>query len=247
MSDAKDIAANQTTHVATTNAIDKIIDVTFLRSIAVTVCYGSVVEIVAQVVNMQVRYFFYVNGMAKSRRAEEAGNFEACLEIAARCFATFDQSAIGPLAAERSHTMSEGNVKKNDSTRAFEAMSTLFPALWTGMIVGVSFIATPAKFLAPSLGARAAFDVGRSTFELFNSIEVVLAIVLLAIALYRENRALVKLVAASLFAITVIQALVVLPVLSDRVSAIIAGYGVAPSYAHTLYGLMEVMLTPCMG
>ena len=54
MSDAKDIAANQTTHVATTNAIDKIIDVTFLRSIAVTVCYGSVVEIVAQIAELTV-------------------------------------------------------------------------------------------------------------------------------------------------------------------------------------------------
>jgi hypothetical protein len=34
----------------------------------------------------------------------------------------------------------------------------------SGMIFGVSFIATPAKFLAPSLDLAQALDVGRATF-----------------------------------------------------------------------------------
>lgn len=127
--------------------------------------------------------------------------------------------------------------------RALEALSALFPAVWLGMIVGVSFIATPAKFLAPSLGSRAAFDVGRATFELFNSIEVGLAIALFAIVLYRERRILMTVFAASLLAITVTQTLIVLPVLGDRVSAIIAGYGVAPSCVHLSYVSMEVAKT----
>jgi hypothetical protein len=36
--------------------------------------------------------------------------------------------------------------------------------LWAGMLLGVSFIATPAKFLAPSLPLAQALDVGRSSF-----------------------------------------------------------------------------------
>ncbi len=138
------------------------------------------------------------------------------------------------------HTVKDKGVANTARGRFFDAVSALFPVLWTGMIVGVSFIATPAKFLAPSLGSRTAFDVGRATFELFNSIELGLAIVLFAMALYRERRVLTNVFAASVLAITVMQALVVLPVLGDRVSAIIAGYGVAPSHVHTLYVSMEV-------
>ena len=146
-------------------------------------------------------------------------------------------------AIRRDDTVKERGVNHTTRRRTFDAVSALFPVSWIGMIVGVSFIATPAKFLAPSLGSRAAFDVGRVTFELFNSIEVGLAIVLLAIALYRERRILTNVFAASVLAITVMQALVVLPVLGDRVSAIIAGYGVAPSYVHSLYVLMEAAKT----
>jgi len=47
--------------------------------------------------------------------------------------------------------------------------------VWAGMVLGVSFLATPAKFLAPSLSLPAALDVGRHTFLAFGRVEVVLA------------------------------------------------------------------------
>ena len=127
--------------------------------------------------------------------------------------------------------------------RSIETIGMLFPALWAGMIVGVSFIATPAKFMAPSLGTRVAFDVGRVTSELFNSIEIGLAVVLLVMTLYAKRRIVTIAFAAVLLAITVIQALVVLPMLSERVLAIMAGYGVPPSNAHLFYVLMEITKT----
>jgi hypothetical protein len=40
--------------------------------------------------------------------------------------------------------------------------------LWLGLLLGVSFLATPAKFLAPSLALPVALDVGRHTFAVFN-------------------------------------------------------------------------------
>jgi hypothetical protein len=33
--------------------------------------------------------------------------------------------------------------------------------VWAGLLLGVSFVATPAKFLAPTLGLAQAWDVGR--------------------------------------------------------------------------------------
>ncbi len=108
------------------------------------------------------------------------------------------------------------------------------------MVLGVSFIATPAKFLASSLGTRTAFDVGRATFELFNTIEVGLSIVLLALVLYDRKRVSTAVLTVCLLTITATQAFVLLPVLSDRVSAIVAGFGVPPSNVHSLYVFMEI-------
>lgn len=146
-------------------------------------------------------------------------------------------------AIEFGPAFEDENVRKTTQHSTSLAFCTLLPTFWAGMIVGVSFIATPAKFLAANLGTRAAFDVGRATFELFNSIEVGLAITLLAVVLYAQRRILTIILTVSLLAMTATQALVVLPVLSDRVSAIVAGFGVAPSYVHSLYVLMEIAKT----
>ena len=43
--------------------------------------------------------------------------------------------------------------------------------IWAGLLLGVSFIATPAKFLAPSLPMAQALDVGRWTFHVLGLIE----------------------------------------------------------------------------
>jgi hypothetical protein len=37
--------------------------------------------------------------------------------------------------------------------------------VWSGLLIGVSFVATPARFLAPSLQLPQALDVGRWTFH----------------------------------------------------------------------------------
>jgi len=48
--------------------------------------------------------------------------------------------------------------------------------VWAGMVLGVSFVATPAKFLAPSLPLPIAIDVGRHTFRTFGRIELALMV-----------------------------------------------------------------------
>ncbi len=48
--------------------------------------------------------------------------------------------------------------------------------LWAGAVVGISFIATPAKFLAESLDRPTALDVGRTTFHVFGLIEALLGV-----------------------------------------------------------------------
>ena len=51
--------------------------------------------------------------------------------------------------------------------------------LWIGLLLGVSFLATPVKFQAPSLTLPVALDVGRQTFAVFNGVELGLSAVLM--------------------------------------------------------------------
>src|SRR3546814_15867617 len=55
--------------------------------------------------------------------------------------------------------------------------------LWAGMILDVSFLATPAKFLAPSIPLPVALDVGRQTFAIFTWVEIGWSLALVGLVL----------------------------------------------------------------
>jgi hypothetical protein len=119
--------------------------------------------------------------------------------------------------------------------------------LWAGIVIGVSFVATPAKFRAGSLERPVALDVGRATFEALNRLEWALAatlVVLLAAQSRRGERAARRMVGAHAVVVAAVsaQALWLLPVLDERVASIIAGNepGGGGWRLHGLYGLSEV-------
>lgn len=61
--------------------------------------------------------------------------------------------------------------------------------LWCGVLLGVSFIATPAKFLVVELDIITAIKIGRATFEIYHYFEmVVTCIVFLALFTFRVNK-----------------------------------------------------------
>lgn len=124
------------------------------------------------------------------------------------------------------------------------ALTEPLAILWIGLLLGVSFVATPAKFRAPTLTLPVALDVGRVTFSLLARFEAVLALAVLVTAfdfsdgLFRGN---VITLAIGSAAIVAFQSLWVRPVLDRRALLIIEG-GTAPkSRAHTLYVALEVL------
>ncbi|MGC4028193.1 MAG: hypothetical protein QM696_04895 [Steroidobacteraceae bacterium] len=106
---------------------------------------------------------------------------------------------------------------------------------WTGLLTGVSFLATPAKFLAPSLSLPVALDVGRQTFAIFNKVEWLLAAGLLLALLSGPRSRIALAAAAAAVAVVVVEALWLLPMLDRRVGMIMAGLPVPPSGLHNLY------------
>ncbi|MBW3098296.1 DUF4149 domain-containing protein [Pseudohoeflea coraliihabitans] len=118
-------------------------------------------------------------------------------------------------------------------------MTASLALVWLGMLIGVSFLATPVKFEAPSLSLPVALEVGHVTFKLFSRVEIALA-ALLMIALLAAFRRAADLIAGALLVAAVgLQSLWLLPVLDARIEAVIAGAPLPASRHHFGYAALE--------
>lgn len=123
----------------------------------------------------------------------------------------------------------------------------LVPTIWASLLIGVAFIATPAKFQAPSLSLAVAMDVGRVTFALFNPVEwLMLALFVPVIVLAGADR-MRALIVGALAIILIVQTGVLMPVLDARLGVIIAGGSPPPSSVHLIYIGLDVLKLLVLG
>lgn len=109
--------------------------------------------------------------------------------------------------------------------------------IYAGILLGFSFIATPAKFLTPGLSMSDLLLVGRTSFSVFAWVEAGLVVALAALAIHRHERlAFVGLLAA----IVAGQHLLLRPILDASITAIVDGAPPAPSGLHHIYALLEL-------
>jgi hypothetical protein len=134
----------------------------------------------------------------------------------------------------------------NTHPRVLQALNVL-TLVWAGMLLGVSFLATPAKFLAPSLTLPVALDVGRQTFALFSVVEVVGASVLLAAAILGRCERLILILAASVGFLVALEFAWLLPALDARVEIILRGGTPEASSLHSLYIVFEAAKLVLLG
>jgi hypothetical protein len=123
-------------------------------------------------------------------------------------------------------------------------------AIYFGLLAGVSLLATPVKFLAPSLSLPVALDVGRHTFAVLNKVEWAAALVVLSFGLGARARWIVAAAVLILLALAA-DTWWLLPTLDARVGLIMRGVQPAPSMLHWLYialdGLKLVLLLAVTG
>jgi len=135
---------------------------------------------------------------------------------------------------------------KNTHRRVLHALNVL-ALVWAGMLLGVSFLATPAKFLAPSLSLPVALDVGRQTFALFSVVEIVAASALLAAAILGRSERLIPILAASVGSLVALEFVWLLPALDARVEIILRGGTPETSSLHSLYIVFEAAKLVLLG
>ena len=112
---------------------------------------------------------------------------------------------------------------------------------WIGLVLGVSFLATVAKFNAPSLTLPVALDVGRHTFAPLARVEWALALLLAASTVLGTPTPFRLAAFAAIAAILLAQALWLLPALDARVEAIIGGGTPPPSSLHVVFVAAEAV------
>lgn len=156
------------------------------------------------------------------------------------------RSTISPLSDGTSPTSRE-----TDAIPFAETAFAFVAVLWLGFLLGVSFLATPVKFQAPSLDLPTALDVGRVTFALFSMTEWALcALLLVALVISPWLNPWRWVSIAVLAAILAVQALWLLPVLDARVGIIIAG-GTVPATSHHLFyiaaDILKALLLSVLG
>jgi hypothetical protein len=116
---------------------------------------------------------------------------------------------------------------------------TIVALVWLGLVVGVSFIATPAKFLAPTLDLSVALDVGRQTFGVFAVVEVIAAATLGVLMFFARREATVVLLGAFVVLAVAVEQLWLLPLLDERVEIIIQGGEPEASSLHAVYIVLD--------
>src|SRR5699024_10868261 len=116
--------------------------------------------------------------------------------------------------------------------RCARAMMLILPAIWIGLIIGISFIEAPLKFTAPGITIPLGLGIGRRVFLAMNIVEVVLAIVLLIalISLWRSNKAVaitnfnaMRLYTFIAGAMLVLKTAIIRPLLAVETDAVLAG------------------------
>ena len=126
--------------------------------------------------------------------------------------------------------------------RGFVAGAALafIAVLWLGLLLGVSFLATPVKFQAASLSLPVALDVGQVTFALLSKVEWALAALTAGCLLWAWSGRRAALIFVMLLAVVAVQGFWLLPVLDARLEAVIAGSPSSPSSHHVIYIIAEV-------
>lgn len=113
--------------------------------------------------------------------------------------------------------------------------------LWFGVTAGISLLATPVKFTAPSLTRAVALDVGRVVFTALNKAELI-ALVILLIVVRVSGRARHWWGVCGVLALIVLaQSVWLLPELAARAQMIAAGVEPPKSYLHAAYSSLELI------
>ncbi|MEV0733152.1 hypothetical protein [Polymorphospora sp. NPDC050346] len=121
------------------------------------------------------------------------------------------------------------------------AVATAVTFVWLGMVLAISFLEAPLKFRAPGVTLPIGLGIGRLVFRALNTVEVVLAAVLVvALVAGHPSRGAVTAAAVAVVAL-IVQLALVRPRLTRRSDRVLAGHDAPRSRSHYAYIALEMI------
>lgn len=127
-------------------------------------------------------------------------------------------------------------------TRTSLLARALLPALWMGLVIGISFLEAPLKFQAPGITTELGLGIGRLVFQAANISGVVLLLLLTVASIRPRVPRFDAVVLLGLWLVLAIQILGIRPPLNARTDILLAGGDPGPSALHYLYIAADVVL-----
>jgi hypothetical protein len=109
------------------------------------------------------------------------------------------------------------------------------------MTAGISLLATPVRFSAPTITRPVALDVGQVVFAALNKAELIALVVLLIVVRVSGRARELWTQCSVLILILLVQSVWLLPQLAARSQQIVAGIEPAPSMLHASYSVLELV------
>ena len=113
--------------------------------------------------------------------------------------------------------------------------------IWLGMVLAISFLEAPLKFRAPNVTLQIGLGIGRLVFRALNTVEVVLAIVILVSTVAAPPPAGVAVALAVAFGVLALQIGAVRPRLNRRSDHVLTGVDAPRSRSHYVYIGLEAI------
>lgn len=125
--------------------------------------------------------------------------------------------------------------------RPAPAVAVAVVFVWLGMVLAISFLEAPLKFRAPNVTLQIGLGIGRLVFRALNTVEVILAIVILVTTIAGPPPASVAAALTVAFAALALQVGAVRPRLNRRSDKVLAGLDAPRSREHYVYVGLEAI------
>jgi len=127
--------------------------------------------------------------------------------------------------------------------RTIVSLRLVLPAVWLGLLAGLSFIETPLKFQAPGITVPLGLGIGRLVFWALAIAGAVLLLALTAVSYAGPRVDRVSwLLLGGLWLTLIVQSAAIRPALSARSDIVISGGDPGPSVLHYLYIATDVVI-----
>ena len=119
----------------------------------------------------------------------------------------------------------------------------LILGIWTGMVLGISFLEAPLKFQAPNITLALGLGIGKIVFGALNKVEMIFSVLLIGWIFfeYKNISAATLIPLIALLAVVAIQSFWLLPIMDGRIDDILNGVKVAHTNHHFYYVGLEVL------